>query len=132
MEEDVMSKRCPTNYKWNKSKKRCEYDFPVELEGDYKVKVCGITKTRFRCPDCQRALDHMQCKLHGRVEPVDLMNASSEARGMALSFSILESIEGKDRVTVDEIARRLGASKKCIRESIKYIDDFQGVDRIRG
>jgi len=22
--------------------------------------------------------------------------------------------------------------KKCIRESIKYIDDFQGVDRIRG
>jgi len=124
-------KKCQSGYKWNTKKKSCEYQFPTELIEDHKVKICGVTKTRWRCPDCHRSLDYMQCKLHGRVEPVDLMNASSEERGTALSYSVLEYIEGKDTVTISEIAKGLGASKQCIRESVKYIYDFQGVDRIR-
>lgn len=125
-----MPKRCKPNYKWNSKEKKCEYDFPTELIGDHKVKICGVTKTRWRCPECHRSLDLMECKIHGIVEPIDLMNTSSEERGTALSYSILKSIEGKDSATIGEIANELGASKQCIKEAVKYIYDFQGAERM--
>ena len=58
------------------------------------------------------------------------MNASSEERGTALSYSVLGYIEGKGSRTIGEIARELGSSKQCIRESMKYVYDLQGANDV--
>lgn len=86
-----------------------------------KIDVFGVEKSRWRCPECNRAFIYGHCVVHGELEPVDLKELSRQKKLDAIMYSvyaILEDIEDS-HITKEKLHNKIGLDKEIYQELIE-------------
>ena len=112
------------------------------LNGDEKhdfeetVDVCGMSKRRWRCPECHRGLKGEEgcCVVHGcvydprwklRDKPVDILKLPESLQEGTLEndiFGYIYENKGK-RITLNKMEKELGVTKECALRHMKSLSD---------
>jgi len=102
-----------------------------------KIRLYGVLKTKWRCPECLRGLltgnqsEGGMCSVHGYIEkPLDLSTAPEHVKMNAIDLAFLKFFEQSTRktYTIDDLHRMMGINKEYARKylSFTYVDTETG------
>lgn len=84
-----------------------------------KVLIHGMSKSRYRCPECNRGLlQGYHCAVHGAITPLDITKASEGEKRAAIILGILEYVSNHEgeKITAKKIHEDTGLDENYFKK----------------
>ena len=103
-----------------------------------KIRLYGVLKTKWRCPECLRGLltgnqsEGGMCSVHGYIEkPLDLSTAPEYVKTIAIDLAFCNFFQmhpSRKTYTLDDLHRMMGINKEYARKylSLPHVDTETG------